>query len=305
MVLANRQGEMRPRGRTSKRARGVAGNPPATGARLRRRRALRIMTPGRLGALVAALMLGAAAPSVFAQSEGADLDNLEVTLRLLPQGATRPDPVTRVIELPEALRSRLAESPDTAEPQEGEVADIGGADRRGLPEEALRRPDDGARTDFARSMVERARELGREQGAAASRDSAEPVPSAAGQDAVAAAPAAAEAAAPREEGPDAAAASDPVAAGARDAAAAAREAAEGVRDEAARSAARDSAEAARDDARRAVDGRRQARDASAEAREREREIADRARTAREDAARERAEREESRRGRPEGPPGRR
>src|SRR5690606_34535729 len=38
-----------------------------------------------------------------------DSENLDVTMRLLPEGATGPDAVTRVIELPEAVRARMAE----------------------------------------------------------------------------------------------------------------------------------------------------------------------------------------------------
>lgn len=281
MVLADRQGGMRSRRCASPRS--VAGDAAGTLARLRLRGVPRVMIPGRLGALAAALVLGAVAPSVFAQPQDADLDNLEVTMRLLPQGATRPDPVTRVIELPEALRSQLADGPGNADPaREGAGADVG-VDRFGLPDEALRRADDGARTDLARSAVERARELDRGQGAAtASRRAAEP---AAGRDTVAAAPAAADTAAtPEEQGREAAAADtlDAAPADARDAAAA------------------------------------DARAAATEAREREREIADRARDAREEAARERVERAEGpgrgrpalperpepRRGRPDGPPGR-
>lgn len=39
-------------------------------------------------------------------------ENLDVTMRLLPEGATRPDAVTKVIELPEAIRARSAHSGD-------------------------------------------------------------------------------------------------------------------------------------------------------------------------------------------------
>ncbi len=75
------------------------------------------------GRLYAGALLALAAVSLAAAQEAVpdeDIDNLDVTMRLLPEGATRPDAVTRVIELPEAVRARVAES------RARDVADRGG-----------------------------------------------------------------------------------------------------------------------------------------------------------------------------------
>src|SRR5690606_11956177 len=65
-----------------------------------------------VGAAAAALLLSSLAlPLQVAGQErpsAVDADNLEVTMRLLPEGATRPDPVTRRIELPGAVRAQAA-----------------------------------------------------------------------------------------------------------------------------------------------------------------------------------------------------
>jgi len=315
MVLAGeKQSERRLGRRRLSRAQTLAD--PAVGDRRgpgRIRRSLDAMSPARVRALAAALVLvlGAAALPAAAQDErAADVDNLEVTVRLLPEGATRPDPVTRVIELPEALRSRLAEDASEAGTEagageaRGATADVGG-DRRAPG--GVDRLDDGVRTDVgevARNAADRATELGRGQGAAASaRDAAEPAvdAAAAGRDAVAAARAARDdvGAAAREQGRDSAAA---------------RDAAADTRDAAARDAARDAARAARDTGRdaadRARDGREGAagaRDAVRDAAEDAREARDAAEDAREEALRgrpDRPARPEPGRGRPDGPPGR-
>lgn len=57
-----------------------------------------------------ALLALAAVSSASAQDakSAEDTGNLDVTMRLLPEGATRPDAVIRVIELPEAVRARVA-----------------------------------------------------------------------------------------------------------------------------------------------------------------------------------------------------
>jgi len=235
----------------------------------------------RVGAVAAVLVVGASATSAVAQEDRApDVDNLEVTMRLLPEGATRPDAVTRVIELPEALRSRLADeaiggTSDADDPQRGAAADLAGRSGDALP-----RRDDAVSPDFnevARTAIERARELG-QGNAAASPAAAAPSGdgAAGGRDAVAAA-----AAEPRDAPP----AQSDAAPGARDAAAGARDAAGGARDAA---GARDTAGSARGDLADTARGR--ARDAAAEVRESERELADRARDAREDAARGRMDR---------------
>ncbi|HEX6995878.1 MAG TPA: hypothetical protein VF339_17230 [Gammaproteobacteria bacterium] len=228
----------------------------------------------RIGAIAAALVLGAAAlPAVAQDRPPPDVDNLEVTMRLLPEGATRPDAVTRVIELPEALRSRLADeatggAAGADDARQGAAADLA-ADRAGLPEDALPRRNDGARTDFdevARTAAERARGLGRGQGGAAAEPARDAV--AAGRDGVAAA-------APMEPAAEARDAGRDVSAGARDAAAGARDAAVS-----ARGAGNDVAAAARE----------RARDAAGDARDVERDIAERARETEEDVVRGRPDR---------------
>src|SRR5690606_20631774 len=116
----------------------------------------------------AALVLGGVAQPAFAQEpSAADIDNLEVTMRLLPEGATRPDPVTRVIQLPEALRSRLGDDARNASASasgraEGAGADIAGNPRSGALDSAARDDLGGLVLDAA----ERARELARGQGPA-------------------------------------------------------------------------------------------------------------------------------------------
>ena len=56
--------------------------------------------------LVSLLSSGAA----LAQEEGNPADTLDVTMRLMPAGATLPDAVTKVIELPAAAADRASES---------------------------------------------------------------------------------------------------------------------------------------------------------------------------------------------------
>ena len=65
-----------------------------------------------IAAWVGAALLGAgpvAAQEPAAQEPEVDVDHLEVTMRLLPEGATGPDPVTRVIELPVTLQAEIVE----------------------------------------------------------------------------------------------------------------------------------------------------------------------------------------------------
>lgn len=62
-----------------------------------------------------AVLVCAAGPAAAQDSDARraeDAENLDVTMRLLPEGATRPDAVTSVIELPEAVR-RAAESSES------------------------------------------------------------------------------------------------------------------------------------------------------------------------------------------------
>ncbi len=254
----------------------------------------------RVGAVAAALALGVAAAPAVAQERQPDVDNLEVTMRLLPEGATRPEAVTRVIELPEALRSRFADgSSDGVSDTDGAGADA--ADPGGLPGGAVSPREDRVRTDFgevARTAIERARELGRgPRDAAAGRGAADPAPDVpAGRDAVAATSAVA---GTRDAARDA----RDTAAGSRDAADNARDSAADARDAAgARGAGEDIAASARD----------RARGAAADARDIERDVAERAREAREEAFRGRLDRPargEPDRGRADGPerpePGRR
>ena len=158
----------------------------------------------RLVAVAAALVLGATAIPAVAQDRAPDMDNLEVTMRLLPEGATRPDAVTRVIELPEALRSRLADEASATDGEEDGVASefAGGA----LTDDAMPGREDRGRTDFgevARTAIDRVRGLARGQGGAADdRGAAEPsrdLPVAAGRGPAAAAASAAEAGAAARE----------------------------------------------------------------------------------------------------------
>lgn len=68
-------------------------------------RAIRVFWAGAL------LAIAGVAPAAAQESPPADqIESLDVTMRLLPQGATRPDAITRVIELPEAVRARIAEN---------------------------------------------------------------------------------------------------------------------------------------------------------------------------------------------------
>ena len=59
----------------------------------------------------AAVLLAIAPTWARAQNElGADIDALDVTMELMPEGATLPEAVTRVIELPEAVPETARQS---------------------------------------------------------------------------------------------------------------------------------------------------------------------------------------------------
>jgi hypothetical protein len=64
-----------------------------------------------LACVAHALALAGAISALPAQAQDdAPIETLEVTMQLLPEGATLPDAVTRVIELPPAARDTAAEN---------------------------------------------------------------------------------------------------------------------------------------------------------------------------------------------------
>lgn len=72
----------------------------------------------RVGAVAAVLVVGASATSAVAQEDRApDVDNLEVTMRLLPEGATRPERATRPAVRAATLPTRPAEGLATRPPR--------------------------------------------------------------------------------------------------------------------------------------------------------------------------------------------
>ncbi|MBN1239815.1 MAG: hypothetical protein JXB36_15030 [Gammaproteobacteria bacterium] len=271
-----------------------------------------------------AMLLWLAAGSARAQ-EGADPadttdQNLDVTMKLLPEGATRPDAVTRVIELPEALRDasrtgdagagrpppaddargRSGSGSAAADGRRGDLPAVGGASEivRGSAAEARDRGRDGGAGRAAPDLPQAGRDAAAD--AAAARDAAVDARDAGGDAAAEARDAAAgardAAADARDSGRDAAAGVRDAAADARDSG---RDAAAGVRDAAAdaRDSGRDAAADARDAAADARDAAADARDAAAEARETGREAAADARDRGRDIA-EQARRDAENRGRP-------
>jgi hypothetical protein len=78
-----------------------------------------------------------AAPRAYTQEDGADqgVETLDVTMTLMPEGATLPDAVTRVLELPEAAaetaRDSAAHGLETANQARGNAPALGeGGDAR-------------------------------------------------------------------------------------------------------------------------------------------------------------------------------
>jgi hypothetical protein len=71
-------------------------------------------------------------PVAFAQEEGeegAPVETLDVTMRLMPEGATLPDAVTKVIELPAAAADQATESAAPGLETANEARDNRGAEQ--------------------------------------------------------------------------------------------------------------------------------------------------------------------------------
>jgi hypothetical protein len=68
-------------------------------------------------------------PVAFAQEEGEDgaVETLDVTMRLMPEGATLPDAVTKVIELPAAAADQAREEAASGLETANEARDSHGA----------------------------------------------------------------------------------------------------------------------------------------------------------------------------------
>lgn len=126
--------------------------------------------------LSAAFALGSLSVPAAAQPES---ENLDVTMRLLPEGATGPDALTKVIELPEAIRARAAQAgshdarprPGPAIEDEFRAAAIQDADGRNRSDT----PAIGAAGSSGRSgllSASAAMEASREAAAAEGRDAA-------------------------------------------------------------------------------------------------------------------------------------
>ncbi len=151
---------------------------------------------GRGACVVAALLLGVPVmPAAAQERPDAEVDHLEVTMRLLPEGATGPDPVTRVIELPEALDAEIAD--DATQRAEGAPETTRSAGRQTV--DAVRGPAAGfmpaqnsaasvreAAAEDARDAAESARHASREavsDAAVRAREAARAVAEAARHDA--------------------------------------------------------------------------------------------------------------------------
>ncbi len=146
---------------------------PRAQQRATRPRAPGIGVEGRFAAAAAALVLCAGAAYGQPPAAGPAEGNLDVTMTLLPQNATGPEDVTRVIELPAGVRERKAHAdaaaagghPDAAGQAASPARGPGGGDR--VPQGKAAAPR-GAQPPSAAALdaAEGARELGSDVGRA-------------------------------------------------------------------------------------------------------------------------------------------